>query len=106
MLFSKSRHRTVQIAFCFILAMICIHFDRGPVHAASVANPVVIRYLNDAGFVSSFELSDALGYLKDKGSRLEPIGDSPHSIELGAAAFASLKNRRGSRNGLWRQLRA
>jgi ABC-type nitrate/sulfonate/bicarbonate transport system substrate-binding protein len=48
-----------------------------PAPAHPDANPVVIRYLNDPGFVPSFEIADALGFLKEEGIRIQSEGDSP-----------------------------
>lgn len=68
---------------------ICLQFGAGPVRAdAPDANPGVIRYLNDTGFVPSFEIADALGFFKEKGIRIQSEGDSegaPKSL----AALAS-----------------
>ncbi len=56
--------RTAQVVSCVVLAMICLQFGAGQARAnAPGANPVVIRYLNDPGFVPSFEIADALGLL-------------------------------------------
>jgi ABC-type nitrate/sulfonate/bicarbonate transport system substrate-binding protein len=41
------------------------------------ANPVVIRYMNDRGYVPPFEVADGLGFLKGEGIRLELEGYSP-----------------------------
>jgi ABC-type nitrate/sulfonate/bicarbonate transport system substrate-binding protein len=67
------------------------------------ANPVVIRYLSDHGFVPAYELADALGFLKGKGIRLENKGyatGAPQnlaalaagSIDLASAATPAIIN--------------
>jgi ABC-type nitrate/sulfonate/bicarbonate transport system substrate-binding protein len=68
---------------------ICLQFRAGPVRAADPdATPVVIRYLNDLGAVRGFEIADALGYLKEKGIRIEFKGYS-HGAPESLAALAS-----------------
>jgi ABC-type nitrate/sulfonate/bicarbonate transport system substrate-binding protein len=70
--------RTAQVVSSVALAMICLQSGAGQARAATPdVNPVVIRYLNDPGFVPSFEIADALGFLKDKGIRIQSEGDSP-----------------------------
>jgi ABC-type nitrate/sulfonate/bicarbonate transport system substrate-binding protein len=74
---------------CFIaLAMISLGFAAAPVRADADASPLVIRYLNDRGYVPPYEIADALGFLKEKGIRLEAEGDSPGGPES-LAALAS-----------------
>jgi ABC-type nitrate/sulfonate/bicarbonate transport system substrate-binding protein len=81
--------RTVQALCCIVLVMICVHFVADRVRAAAPdANPVVIRYLNDRGAVRSFEIADALGFLKEQGIRIEFEGDSSGAPES-LAALAS-----------------
>jgi ABC-type nitrate/sulfonate/bicarbonate transport system substrate-binding protein len=80
---------TARAVSSVVLAMICLQFVADPVRAgAPDANPVVIRYLNDAGFVSGFEMADALGFLKEKGIRIQSEGDSPGGPQA-LAALAS-----------------
>ena len=74
---------------CFVaLAMISLGFAAAPVRADADASPVVIRYLDDRGYVPPYEIADALGFLKEKGIRLEAKGDSPGGPES-LAALAS-----------------
>ena len=81
--------RTAQIVSRIALAIISLYFGADPVRAdASDANPVVIRYLNDLGAVRGFEIADALGYLKEKGIRIEFKGYS-HGAPESLAALAS-----------------
>jgi ABC-type nitrate/sulfonate/bicarbonate transport system substrate-binding protein len=80
--------RTAQVVSCVILAMICLQFGGAPVRADADANPVVIRYLNDRGYVPPYEIAEALGFFKDKGIRFESEGDSPGGPES-LAALAS-----------------
>jgi ABC-type nitrate/sulfonate/bicarbonate transport system substrate-binding protein len=84
--------RTAQIVSCVVLAVICLPFGPNPVRAAALeANPVVIRYLNDHGYVPPFELADALGFLKGKSIRLESEGYSPGGpTSLAALASGSI----------------
>jgi hypothetical protein len=52
--------RTAWIVSGAVFAMICLQSGAGQARAATPdANPVVIRYLNDHGFVPSFEVADA-----------------------------------------------
>ena len=79
--------RTVQALSSLVLVMVCVHFGANPARAAEPdATPVVIRYLNDPGFVPSFVIADALGFLKGTGVHLESRGDSPG----GSKALAAL----------------
>jgi ABC-type nitrate/sulfonate/bicarbonate transport system substrate-binding protein len=81
--------RAVQVAFAIVVAMVCEQFVEGQVRAqADDGNQVVIRYLNDPGAVRSFELAEALGYLRDKGIRIEPKGDSHGGPETLAALLS------------------
>src|SRR5690348_6516422 len=81
--------RTARLAFCAVLFTICLQFGADPVLADSPdGNPVVIRYLNDRGAVRSFEIADALGFLKEQGIRIEFEGDSSGAPES-LAALAS-----------------
>ncbi len=81
--------RTAQVVSSVVLAMICLQFGADPARAgAADANPVVIRHLNDAGFVASYEIADALGFFKDKGIRIQSAGDSEGSPQS-LAALAS-----------------
>ena len=67
--------RTVQALSSLVLVMVCVHFGANPARAAEPdATPVVIRYLNDPGFVPSFVIADALGFLKGTGVHLESGG--------------------------------
>ncbi len=70
----------------------CLQFGAGPVRAdAPDASPVVIRYLNDRGYVPPYEIADALGFFKGKGIRFESEGDSPGGPEsLAALASGSI----------------
>ena len=69
---------TAQIVSHVVLATICLQFGAGPGRAdAADANPVVIRYLNDPGFVPSFEIADALGFMKDSDIRIQAAGEWP-----------------------------
>lgn len=73
----RSLRRTAQVASTVVIAMVCGQFGADPVRAkAPDANPVVIRYMKDPGAVRAFEIADALGFFKDKGVRIESIGDS------------------------------
>src|SRR5690349_3648530 len=96
--------RTALIASCVVPAMLSLPFGAGLARAESPdANPVVIRYLNDRGFVPAYELADALGFLKGKGIRLESEGyatGAPQnlaalaagSIDLASAATPAIIN--------------
>jgi ABC-type nitrate/sulfonate/bicarbonate transport system substrate-binding protein len=87
---NRSLRQTAQILSCVVVAVICLNFGAEPVRAdAPDANPVVIRYLNDRGLVPPFEIADALGFLKEKGIRLESEGDSPGAPESLAALASS-----------------
>jgi hypothetical protein len=69
------QYRAAQIVSSVLLAMICLHFGADPARAgAPDANPVVIGYLNDPGFVPSFEIADALGFFKEKSIRIQSEG--------------------------------
>jgi ABC-type nitrate/sulfonate/bicarbonate transport system substrate-binding protein len=73
----KRRHlrQTARVVSCTTLVITCLTFGLAAVHAD--ANPIVIRYLNDTGFVPSFEIANALGFLKATDIRIQPEGDSP-----------------------------
>jgi hypothetical protein len=77
--------RTARIVSCVVLAMISLQFSASPARAAEDASSVVIRYLNDRGYVPPYEIADALGFWKGMGIRLEPEGDSPGGPESLAA---------------------
>jgi ABC-type nitrate/sulfonate/bicarbonate transport system substrate-binding protein len=79
----------IRIGSCLLLTAICLGIGADPAPAEGPdANPVVIRYLNDLGAVRSFEIADALGYLKEKGIRIEFKGYS-HGAPESLAALAS-----------------
>jgi len=81
--------QAIRIGSCLLLAAMCLGIGADPARAEGPdANPVVIRYLNDPGAVRSFEIADALGYLKEKGIRLEFKGYS-HGAPESLAALAS-----------------
>jgi len=83
--------RTARILSCAVLAGVCLQFGANPAHADAVANPVVIRYQNDRGYVPPFEIADALGFFKEKGIRIQSEGDSPGGPEsLAALASGSI----------------
>jgi ABC-type nitrate/sulfonate/bicarbonate transport system substrate-binding protein len=78
-----------RVVSCVVLAMICLQFGADQARAeAPEANPVVIRYLNDRGYVPPYEIADALGFFKGKGIRFEAEGDSPGGPQA-LAALAS-----------------
>ena len=85
-------HRTAQVVSGILLAVICLVFGAALARAdAPDANPVVIRYLNDRGYVPPHEIADALGFFKGKGIRVESKGDSPGGPEsLAALASGSI----------------
>jgi ABC-type nitrate/sulfonate/bicarbonate transport system substrate-binding protein len=81
--------QAVRIVCAIVAAMVCEQFVEGPVHAQALdGNQVVIRYLNDPGAVRSFEIAEALGFLKDKGIRIESKGDSHGGPETLAALLS------------------
>lgn len=81
--------QAIRIGSRLLLAAMCVGIGAGPAPAEGPdANPVVIRYLNDPGAVRSFEIADALGYLKKKGIRIEFKGYS-HGAPESLAALAS-----------------
>jgi ABC-type nitrate/sulfonate/bicarbonate transport system substrate-binding protein len=84
--------RTAQAASWVFLVMICLQFSAEPARAgAPDANPVVIRYLNDRGYVPPYEIAEALGFFKGKGTRFESEGDSTGGPQaLGALASGSV----------------
>jgi len=65
--------------------MMGLHFGGAAARADADANSVVIRYLNDRGYVPPYEIADTLGYFRGKGIRLESEGDSPGGPESLAA---------------------
>jgi ABC-type nitrate/sulfonate/bicarbonate transport system substrate-binding protein len=78
--------RTARLAFCAVLFTTCLQFGADLVLAGGPdGNPVVIRYLNDRGYVPPFELADALGFLKGKTIRLKSEGYSPGGPQSQAA---------------------
>ncbi len=81
-----------RVAFCAVLLLIGLQFGAGPALAGSPdADTVVIRYLNDRGYVPPYELADALGLLKGKAIRLESKGYSPGGPQsLAALASGSI----------------
>jgi ABC-type nitrate/sulfonate/bicarbonate transport system substrate-binding protein len=82
---------TAQIVSCAVLAVLSLQFGGGPVRADADASAVVIRYLNDRGYVPPYEIAEALGFFKDKGIRFESEGDSPGGPEsLAALASGSI----------------
>ena len=83
-----SLHRTAHVVTGAVLAVICLQFCGVPVRADADTNPVVIRYLNDRGYVPPYEIADALGFFKGKGIRFESEGDSPGGPQA-LAALAS-----------------
>jgi ABC-type nitrate/sulfonate/bicarbonate transport system substrate-binding protein len=83
--------RTAQIVSCAVLAVLYLQFGGAPVRADADADPVVIRYLNDRGYVPPYEIADALGFFKGKGIRFKSEGDSPGGPEsLAALASGSI----------------
>jgi ABC-type nitrate/sulfonate/bicarbonate transport system substrate-binding protein len=83
--------RPAQIVSCAVLAVVCLQLGGAPVRADADANPVVIRYQNDRGYVPPYEIADALGFFKEKGIRLESEGDSPGGPQsLAALASGSI----------------
>jgi ABC-type nitrate/sulfonate/bicarbonate transport system substrate-binding protein len=84
--------RTAQVVSWVIIVMVCLQSGAGQARAdAPDGNPVVIRYLNDRGYVPPYEIADALGFFKDKGIRFESEGDSPGGPEsLAALASGSI----------------
>jgi ABC-type nitrate/sulfonate/bicarbonate transport system substrate-binding protein len=84
--------RAAQVAPSVVLAMICLQLGADPVRAdAPDANPVVIRYLNDRGYVPPYEIADALGFFEGKGICFEAEGASPGGPEsLAALASGSI----------------
>ena len=79
---------TAQAMSSLVLGMICLQFGGSPVRAAADANPVVIRYLNDRGYVPPYEIADALGFFEGTGIRFESEGDLPGGPQA-LAALAS-----------------
>jgi hypothetical protein len=59
---------------CAIFAVICLHFGGDLAHADAEAKPVVIRYLNDRGYVPPHEIAEALGFFKGRAFASNPRG--------------------------------
>ena len=53
------------------LASICVSFAAASVRADVETSPIVIRYLNDRGYVPPYEIANALGLFNGKGIRLK-----------------------------------
>ena len=68
--------------------VIGLQLNTRSVWADTSANPLVIRYLDDSGYVPSYEIADALGFFNGTGIRLEAEGDSPGGPESLAALAA------------------
>jgi ABC-type nitrate/sulfonate/bicarbonate transport system substrate-binding protein len=77
-----------------VLAGQCLVGDRARAAAAPNAEPAtVIRYLSGYGYVTTFEVAEALGWLQAKGIRLESVGYSqggPESLAAMASGSADL----------------
>jgi ABC-type nitrate/sulfonate/bicarbonate transport system substrate-binding protein len=84
----QPQRRGGPVAFCVVLLTICLQFGARAARADADTNPVVIRYLDDRGYVPPYEIADALGFFNEKGIRLESEGDSPGGPES-LAALAS-----------------
>jgi len=71
--------RRAALTACYILlALVSVSIGATPVPAETPeTDPVVIRYLNDRGYVPPFEIADALGLLEGTGVRLKLEGYSP-----------------------------
>jgi ABC-type nitrate/sulfonate/bicarbonate transport system substrate-binding protein len=77
------------LSIALALAGQCLGVDRA--HAADAKNTdqaAVIRYLSSYGNVTTFEVAEALGWLREKGIRLESVGYSQGGPES-LAAMAS-----------------
>lgn len=70
---------------------------------AASRDPTVIRYLNTRGQIEVFEIAEALGWLAEKGIRIEPTGYSQggpeslfamasHSVDIAGAATPAIVN--------------
>jgi ABC-type nitrate/sulfonate/bicarbonate transport system substrate-binding protein len=70
------RRRAAWIMSCVVLVVLYLQFGGSPVRADADANPVIIRYLNDRGYVPPYEIAEALGFFEGKGIRFESEGDS------------------------------
>jgi ABC-type nitrate/sulfonate/bicarbonate transport system substrate-binding protein len=81
-------------SIALVLAGLCLGVHRARAAAAPNAEPaMVIRYLAGYGYVTSFEVAEALGWLKAKGIRLESVGYSqggPESLAAMASGSADL----------------
>jgi ABC-type nitrate/sulfonate/bicarbonate transport system substrate-binding protein len=84
----NSQRLAAQGARFIALAMISLGLAAAPVRADVDTTPVVIRYLNDRGYVPPYEIADALGFINSKSIRLESEGDSPGGPESLAALAA------------------
>lgn len=70
-------NRSRRFILLVVFATICLHLGAECVHADTPnARPLVIRYLSSRGYVTTFEVADALGFLKEKGIRIESEGYS------------------------------
>src|SRR3984885_12064461 len=70
------RRRASWIMSCVVLVVLYLQFGGSPVRADADANPVIVRYLNDRGYVPPYEIAEALGFFEGKGIRFESEGDS------------------------------
>jgi ABC-type nitrate/sulfonate/bicarbonate transport system substrate-binding protein len=81
-------------SIALVLAGQCLAVDRARAGAAANAEPVtIIRYLAGYGYVATYEVAAALGWLQAKGIRLESVGYSqggPESLAAMAAGSADL----------------
>jgi ABC-type nitrate/sulfonate/bicarbonate transport system substrate-binding protein len=73
-------------SIAFALTGQCLAVDRA--QAQNAEQPTVIRYLSGYGYVATYEVADALGWLREKGLRLESVGYSQGGPES-LAAMAS-----------------
>jgi hypothetical protein len=53
---------------------ICLQFAARSARADAAGGPMVIRYLNDRGYVPPYEIADDLGFLNGKAFALSPKG--------------------------------
>jgi ABC-type nitrate/sulfonate/bicarbonate transport system substrate-binding protein len=87
-------HRRSVLAvwsIAFVLAAQCLAVDRA--RAQNAEQPTVIRYLAGNGYVATYEVAEALGWLREKGIRLESAGYSqggPESLAAMAAGSVDL----------------
>jgi len=82
----RARRLIAQAVSSLVLGLVCLQFGGSPVRADTDANPVVIRYLNDRGYVPPYEIAEALGFFRGTGIRFESEGDS----QGGPQALAAL----------------